>query len=288
MRIGFMSDLHLEFRDKHPKLFKENPENYGDVLILAGDTVLARYLPDYVNDPNGRSFKKLLEKFEKMFFDKYTHVFMIAGNHEHYNNIYANTIPMMKKRFEGPGKNVKVFDNDFVDIDGVRFIGSTLWCDFHKGNPISMDNVAYGMNDFRIIYKQNPLELTYVDRMNPSAGAITPSFILSEHNIAKQYIAEIASHHSGDVFVFTHHAPTYQSSNRDRYGLGLEGGYCSDLSEIILDRPNIKYWVHGHTHYNVDYMVGDCRVVSNQCGYASRFAGDQPWEKFTGPMHVEL
>lgn len=288
MRIGFMSDLHLEFRNKHPTLFKKNPENHGDVLILAGDTVLARYLPEYMNDANSRSFKKLLELLEKTYFSNYRHVFIIAGNHEHYNGIFKNTIPEMKKYFEGPGKNVKVFDNDFVDIDGVRFIGSTLWADFHGGDALSMENCRRGMNDFRIIYKENPLELTYVDRLNPYAGAISPSDIIREHTIAKQYINEVASQYSGDVFVFTHHGPTWKSSNRDRHGTELEGAYCSDLSNLILDRPNIKYWIHGHTHSNVDYMVGDCRVVTNQCGYASPFAGDQPWDTFTGPMHVEI
>jgi len=287
MRIGFMSDLHLEFRNKHPKLYQDNPENYGDVLILAGDTVLARYLPDYMTDANARSFKKLLNLLEEKLFSKYTHVFMVAGNHEHYNGIFSRTVPEMKKYFEGPGKNVKVFDNDFVDIGDVRFVGSTLWADFHKGNPVSMDNCRHGMNDFRLIYRQNPLELTYVDRMDPFAGAITPDFILSEHTIAKQYINEVIKTDK-DVFVFTHHAPTYHGSGRDRYGTELEGAYCSDLSEMILDNPNIKYWIHGHTHINTDYMVGDCHVISNQCGYASMFAGDQPWETFVGPRHVEL
>lgn len=26
-------------------------------------------------------------------------------------------------------------------------------------------------------------------------------------------------------------------------------------------------WSHGHTHKSVDYMVGDCRIVSNPRGY---------------------
>ena len=42
---------------------------------------------------------------------------------------------------------------------------------------------------------------------------------------------------------------------------------ASDLSDFILDRPLIKYWLHGHIHATNDYMVGDCRVISNPRGY---------------------
>lgn len=29
----------------------------------------------------------------------------------------------------------------------------------------------------------------------------------------------------------------------------------------------VALWVHGHTHYNVDYKLGATRIVSNQRGY---------------------
>jgi hypothetical protein len=47
----------------------------------------------------------------------------------------------------------------------------------------------------------------------------------------------------------------------------MNGGYHSDLSEFILDRPGIKLWTHGHTHEDFDYMIGECRVVCNPRGY---------------------
>ena len=48
----------------------------------------------------------------------------------------------------------------------------------------------------------------------------------------------------------------------------MNGGYVSDLSNLILDNPQIKYWLHGHTHQQVDYMVGETRVMCNARGYA--------------------
>jgi hypothetical protein len=47
----------------------------------------------------------------------------------------------------------------------------------------------------------------------------------------------------------------------------MNGGYASDLSEFILDNPEIKFWTHGHMHDPSDYMIGDCRVICNPRGY---------------------
>jgi hypothetical protein len=47
----------------------------------------------------------------------------------------------------------------------------------------------------------------------------------------------------------------------------MNGAYSSDLSDFILDHPQIKVWTHGHTHHNFDYMIGDCRIVCNPRGY---------------------
>jgi len=32
-------------------------------------------------------------------------------------------------------------------------------------------------------------------------------------------------------------------------------------------RPQIKLWVHGHTHDPYDYVIGETRVVCNPRGY---------------------
>ena len=47
----------------------------------------------------------------------------------------------------------------------------------------------------------------------------------------------------------------------------MNGGYSSDLSEFILDNPQIKLWTHGHTHEDFDYMIGSTRIVCNPRGY---------------------
>lgn len=66
--------------------------------------------------------------------------------------------------------------------------------------------------------------------------------------------------------VVTHHAPSARSFD-PAYNLDLlAGAYGSSLDEVIASYP-IDLWAHGHTHFCVDYCIGDTRIVSNQRGY---------------------
>jgi len=66
-----------------------------------------------------------------------------------------------------------------------------------------------------------------------------------------------------------HHSPSKLSTHpKYQNEYLMNGGYSSDLSEFILDHPEIKLWTHGHTHDPFDYMVGETRVVCNPRGYA--------------------
>jgi Icc-related predicted phosphoesterase len=84
-----------------------------------------------------------------------------------------------------------------------------------------------------------------------------------------QYISTIVEgKHDQKFVVVGHHAPS-KTSTKPRYQNDtlMNGGYSSDLSEFILDRPQIKLWTHGHTHDKFDYMIGDTRIVCNPRGY---------------------
>jgi hypothetical protein len=77
--------------------------------------------------------------------------------------------------------------------------------------------------------------------------------------------------------IITHHAPTSVSiADHYKHDRLMNGAYYSDLSDFILDHPQIKYWTHGHMHNSSDYMVGDCRVICNPRGYFGyeTWAGD--------------
>lgn len=59
-------------------------------------------------------------------FDK--PVLYVPGNHEFYGGSIAGTVDELKRL--SAGSNIRVLDDDEVVIEGVRFLGSTLWTDF--------------------------------------------------------------------------------------------------------------------------------------------------------------
>jgi len=68
--------------------------------------------------------------------------------------------------------------------------------------------------------------------------------------------------------VVGHHSPSFQSvHDMYKHETLMNGGYHSDLSEFIMDHPQIKLWTHGHTHHPFDYTIGETRVVCNPRGY---------------------
>lgn len=67
--------------------------------------------------------------------------------------------------------------------------------------------------------------------------------------------------------MITHHIPLLNLSDPLYIGQQGNGYYMSDLSDIILDNPNIKYWFYGHTHYQNQYQLDNCTLINNCVGY---------------------
>ena len=240
MKISLVSDLHLDFASV------QLPG--GEVLILAGD--ICEY----------RSFKKELPSVVNFFKNecpKYEQVFMVMGNHEHYryrlDKTYESLVELLPT-------NVRLLENETVDYRGVVFMGATLWTDLDRNSPIATIALKHGMNDYRAI------ENYYSD--TGFYHKLTPEYTYRLHNNTLDYFrSSLAEHQARPVVVITHHAPSYQSIHERYLGDGMNAGYASNLDEFILDHPQIKYWLHGHTHTAFDYQVGSTRVLCNPRGY---------------------
>jgi len=284
MKVAYLSDIHAEFLN-YPNL---HADKGGDILLLAGDIFTANMVAPHRTDADSKKLKKWLNGPFKEFTSKYDQVLYVFGNHEHYNSIYKNTHLGIMKFLQSNGfNNVFVMENDYIDIDGVRFIGATLWTDYNKGNPLTMEIVERGMNDYKMIGLHDVSDMNYFNRRHNRK--INPQFLLDVHLESVSYIYEKAHDTDLPVVVLTHHAPSFQSVDPDHVSGGpygydsLNGAYASDLSSVILDSPNIKFWVHGHTHHTIDYPIGQCRILSNQRGYsfeacARHFEGTKSFE----------
>lgn len=265
MRIKVVSDLHLEFSD----VLIPNDENV-DVLVLSGDILVAEDLHDHPSPdpytPGGMaSFSHRMtsslryQQFMKRVSDDYPHVIFIAGNHEFYNGKFYKTVDYLREYCAG-FPNVYFLERDTKVIDDVVFVGGTLWTDMNKGDPLTLHAVRDMMNDYKRI-------------RNDQKGytALKPIDTALRHRETLDYIRHVVKENRDQKCVVVgHHSPSHLSIHDEyRDDSLMNGAYHSDLSEFILDHPQIKLWTHGHTHHFFDYMIGETRVVCNPRGYES-------------------
>lgn len=268
MKIQLVSDLHLEFEDINIK-----NESGADVLILSGDILVAQDLHDHpaadFNPYSTGAFADLnrqlgkaerFRNFLKRVSFQFPHVIYIMGNHEHYHGKIDRSKEYIQEALASLNiNNIYVLEKDVKTIDGVTFIGGTLWTDMNKGDPLTIHAIEKMMNDFRLIRiaKDN------FKKFLPVRAGL-------EHRNTVEYIRIILEGlpDNSCVVVCGHHAPSHQSiAEQYKNDYLMNGGYASDLSNFILDHPKIKIWTHGHMHQCFDYMIGDTRIVCNPRGY---------------------
>lgn len=276
MKIKLVSDLHLEFSD----CFIKNDEGC-DVLILGGDIMIAEELHDHpgfdFNPYSHGAFADLGRKQQRVarFRDflkrcsfQFPHTVYVAGNHEFYHGKFYKGIQYLRDEC-AKYTNVHFLEKDCVKIDDVTFVGGTLWTDMNKGDPLTLHAVRDMMNDFRIIKND---QKGYTN--------LKPADVAIRHRETLQYIRSvIAERHDEKFVVVGHHSPSHQSIHPQYvHETLMNGAYHSDLSEFILDHPQIKLWTHGHTHHCFDYMIGETRIVCNPRGYENDgYSEDTGW-----------
>jgi Icc-related predicted phosphoesterase len=256
MKIHPISDLHLEFG------YQTLPG--GDVLILAGDMAETRSITRAARSINA---KKLSNRIPGAFpcwdfFEyeccKYEKVFYVLGNHEHYHGYLHKSFEELNAILPS---NITLLEDQCEEYKGVLFVGSTLWTDCNKADPITLFDLKQGMNDFRIIQHYYANRGVY--------HKLTPEYTVSVHKTTLEYLKNtLENNKDKPVVVITHHAPSKLSTHLQYLNdYHMNGGYSSDLSNFILDHENIKLWIHGHTHDRFDYNIGNTRIVCNPRGY---------------------
>lgn len=272
MRIKLVSDLHLEFSDVNI----QNEHNY-DVLILSGDILVAQDLYEHPNvnptdhsdidnlGPRQRAALRFRDFLSRVSF-QFPHVVYVAGNHEFYHGHFHKSIDTLRAEC-GKFPNIHFLERDTVQIQDVTFVGGTLWTDLNKGDPLTLHAVRDMMADYKVIRDDAH-----------GYGKLAPIETGRRHKQTLGYIKSvIQEQHDTKFVVCTHHTPSFQSSH-EMYSTAqiMNGAFHSDLSEFIMDHPQIKMWTHGHTHHCYDYMIGDTRIVCNPRGYEG-YEADSGW-----------
>ena len=266
-KLQIISDLHQEFSPI------EITNAGADILILAGDIVVAeRFTRSAESSYNAQAlewqswFETVCAQFEQVIY--------IAGNHEHYNGYFYQTIGILRDAL-GYIPNLHILDDQHVDLGDTRFLCGTLWTDFDHNNLHAL-NVRDGMNDYKVIKGQHHRRLT------------TGETAIKHQNLRR--LIEAEKHEK--IIVVSHHAPSYRSvADRHRTGnwAHLNHGYFSHLDNLILDKNNqIKLWIHGHTHDSHDYHIGDTRIVCNPRGYQKHLKLPPENQNFDPNLIVEI
>ena len=246
MRIAYASDLHLEF---NPSITLTGLST-ADVLVLAGDVDT---MPEY--------YTEFLRKLRLAYAGP---VIFVLGNHEYYNGIFPDDQQKYREAI-AHDRQAFLLENEALILDGVRFLGATLWTDFASGKQ--MRNCQHMMSDFDVIH-------------DGVSGSITPETILKAHQDSIAWLDSQFTHHShdevapcqGPTVVITHHAPSYKSQHPRFAGSPISGGFCSN-QEHRIQRWKPDVWIHGHVHDPIDYRIGKTRLLCNPWGYPDEGAG---------------
>ena len=284
MKFALCSDLHLEFG-----LIELNNTEGADVLVLSGDICVAKDLA-FKESKRGEGWLKFFEHCAEQF----PNVIYVMGNHEHYHGDFAKSYDLIKGALKDL-TNIHVMEKEFITFGDVTFIAGTLWTDMNKEDPQTLYAIKGYMNDYRIIENSNEvvnfkkpiykrdadgniatqinggINVTIVDHyeFDTRPAKFTPEVSVTEHKAMLKLIDEVTGDDVTKKYVVVgHHAPS-KMSTKPQYenDVMVNGAYSSDLSNFMLDRPQIKVWTHGHTHHNFDYMIGSTRVVANPRGY---------------------
>ena len=289
MKIALASDIHLEFGPIELK-----NEEQADVLVLAGDICVAKHLVDA-----SPTYAKVYAKEYRQFFDQvcreFPQVVYILGNHEHYSGDVAHSYNILKHHLDYG--NLHILEKETWDHMGHTFIGGTLWTDMDNEDSLAMNYAQGSMNDFREvlnsnrmvvrnvpIYERNPLwtddgknggqyskdatgamiRIGYKSKEEPARW--TPEDSVADHKKMLAYVDHV-TRDPGSYIVVGHHCPSELSVAAMYKGNLLNAAFRSSLDDFIEARPQIKLFLHGHTHHFFNYWIGETRVICNPRGY---------------------
>lgn len=246
MRIRVLSDLHVDFGTV------TLPRVEADVTVLAGDIC-----------PGKSALTWIRSNFPEQ------PIIYVLGNHEFYGNATPKLIDDFRRMTEDT--DIHVLENSQLNINGVRFLGCTLWTDFSLfGDPaVAGREAASIMNDYRRI------------RVSPQFRRLTGIDTARLHARSTRWLrSQLDSMAQQPTIIVTHHAPSSRSLDPAESEELISAAYASNLDDLVR-ASHAKIWIHGHIHCPISYWIGGTRIVSNPRGYP-----DGPTDPFFDPALV--
>lgn len=239
MKIQIASDLHLEFPENREWITNNPLIPKGDILILAGDIIVDKYK---------KKAKKFYEKIQKEFKT----IIEVPGNHEFYHGEVQYTYPNYYSKIS---ENHFKLNNKAIVIDNTKFIVSTLWSFVSKDDEANIESC---MNDYHIITKKDGFDYSTL-KVKDTNRFFENSLAFIKEELKKEF--------KGNIIVVTHHLPSFKVIGDKYKGSSINSAFATDLDDLIIKNPQIKLWIHGHSHNFDSRMIGKTRVIRNPLGY---------------------
>ena len=271
--IDYISDLHLDFWVKEintqaPKFSRQLDDfiqmikpKTGKILILAGDQ-------GHYFSQDSALLTELLKHYE--------HICMVPGNHDmyllsksakvKYQNNSINRILEMKM-FCRDNPRLHYLDGNSVCIDGITIGGIGMWHDYSYGeeefgasSETIYEHWLKVMNDSNHIYMGSD---NYNIPLAYGAYHKVASFASQEFFEAQMLKLKKLDHCQ---IVVTHFGPKIPVELPEEYKV-LSTTFYYFQGEEQIKRISPKYWVHGHTHTEIDEVFEGTNILCNPLGY---------------------
>jgi predicted phosphodiesterase len=265
VRILLFSDIHTEFwkeqfgQSGKPEAFPllPDPDTY-DIVVAAGDIGMGL---------------KGFDWLEKNFPSKT--VLYVPGNHEYYRNDYF----ALQERYNSLNRlnnsNVVILNPGALTIDGVRFIGATLWSDLKlKGYNDFPDFVfENGIADFNVISAGS-----YGPKMD---ATLMREIYKNELKFIEDELDNISAEQMKRTVLITHFVPSQLLIDPkwlQPQFLRLNPYFTNDLDYALFDR-GFPLAIYGHTHdrNDMEHPTG-VRCVGNPFGYPNENRDPYEWK----------
>ncbi len=209
--------MHLEFGQLSTVKDGRGIEEGADVVVLASDI-----------SEGERGIRWARETF------LFTEIVYVAGNHEFYGHEFEVLMDRMREVSRKMG--VHFLERDTVSIDGVRFLGTTLWTNFDlngaEKRDESMARGGWDLNDFRWIKTLRGFERNEDNGI--ALRNFKPEDARQEHDMSMVWLdAELPKGDPDRTVVVTHHAPSRRSLHPRFDGDGLSPCFVSDLPDLL-------------------------------------------------------
>jgi hypothetical protein len=240
MRLQLLSDLHLETES-----FTPEPAPGAELLVLAGDV-----------DSSWRGFE--------LFRGWPVPLLFTPGNHEYDQRDFDSARAGLRALSADLG--FTLLDDAAVvipDAQGrrVRFVGSTRWSDFdvfgEAQRAKSMRAAGYFQRGMAATRHGQPFD----------AAAVRDESIACRNWLAEALSLGETSPDWEATVAITHFGPSLRSAD-PRFGRQPTTASFCNADEVLM--PGARLWLHGHVHFQHDYMVGGTRVVSNPRGHSRK------------------